>query len=151
MPINVITVIKCNRPRAVVADFASDPDHAMTRYRKIKSVEWKSHKPMVVGSQAAFAAQVLGRTLTYTYEVERFVPNERFVQSTAEGRFTMASESAWEDTAAGGTTMTLRNPGDPTGFAKMVAPVMAREMWRVNLKHLKQLKKILETSNPSNP
>ena len=151
MAVDVTTVIEINRPRAVVADYASDPDNATAWYQNIKSVEWKSSKPMVVGSRVAFVAQFLGRTLTYTYEVKELVPNERFVQGTAEGPFPMETTYAWEDTAAGGTRMTLRNRGDPTGFGKVVAPVMARAMRRANLKDLTQLKKILETSNPSDP
>jgi hypothetical protein len=127
------------------------PTNATAWYQNIKSVEWKSSKPMVVGSRVAFVAQFLGRTLTYTYEVEELVPNERFVQGTAEGPFPMETTYAWEDTAAGGTRMTLRNRGDPTGFGKVVAPVMARAMRRAHLKDLTQLKRILETSNQSDP
>ncbi len=151
MAVDVTTVIEINRPRAVVAAYASDPDNAAAWYQNIKSVEWKSSKPMVVGSRIAFVAQFLGRTLSYTYEVKGIVPNERFVQATAEGPFPMETTYAWEDTAAGGTTMTLRNRGDPTGFSKVVAPVMARAMRRANLKDLAQLKEILETLNPSGP
>ena len=151
MAVDVTTVIEINRPRAVVAAYASDPDHATAWYQNIKSVEWKSSKPMAVGSRIAFVAHFLGRTLTYTYEVKELVPDERFVQGTVEGPFPMETTYAWKDTEAGGTRMTLRNRGDPTGFSKVVAPVMAHAMRRANLKDLAQLKKILETSNPSDP
>ena len=151
MAVDVTTVIEINRPRAVVAAYASDPDNATAWYRNIKSVEWKSPKPVMVGSRIAFVAQFLGRTLTYTYEVKEFVPNQRFVQGTAEGPFPMETTYSWEDTSAGGTRMTLRNRGDPTGFSKVVAALMAGSMRRANLKDLAQLKEILETSNPSDP
>ena len=151
MAVDVTTVIEINRPRAVVAAYTSDPDNATAWYQNIKSVEWKSSKPMVVGSRIVFLAQFLGRTLTFTYEVKEIVPHERFVQGTAEGPFPMKTTYAWEDTADGGTRMTLRNQGDPTGFSKVVAPLMASSMRRANLKDLAQLKKILEASNPSDP
>jgi Polyketide cyclase / dehydrase and lipid transport len=78
MPVDVQTEIEIDRPRAVVAAFASDPDNATAWYQNIKSVEWRSPKPLAVGSRITFVAQFLGRTLSYTYEVRDLVPDERF-------------------------------------------------------------------------
>jgi uncharacterized membrane protein len=149
MAVDIRTEIRINRPQAVVAAYACNPDNATAWYRNITSVEWKSSKPLVVGSRIAFVAQFLGRTLEYTYEVLVLEPNDRFVQGTNEGPFPMETTYAWEDTAGGGTEMMLRNRGEPTGFSKLVAPLMAVAMRRTNNKDLSQLKRILETSNPS--
>jgi hypothetical protein len=40
--------------------------------------------------------------------------------------------------------MTLRNRGEPAGFAKVAAPVMARAMRRANGQDLRRLKELLE-------
>ena len=40
--------------------------------------------------------------------------------------------------------MTLRNRGEPAGFAKVAGPVMARAMRRANGQDLRRLKAILE-------
>jgi hypothetical protein len=40
--------------------------------------------------------------------------------------------------------MTLRNRGEPTGFAKLAAPMMASAIRRANRKDLRRLKQILE-------
>jgi hypothetical protein len=72
------------------------------------------------------------------------VPGERFVMRTAEGPFPMETTYTWED-AAGGTRMTLRNAGQPSGFGKVAAPVMARAMRQANTKDLRRLKEILES------
>ena len=56
----------------------------------------------------------------------------------------METTYGWEDTAAGGTRMTLRNRGAPSGFSKVAAPVMATAMRRANQKDLKRLKAVLE-------
>ena len=50
----------------------------------------------------------------------------------------------WEDTESGGTRMTLRNAGEPSGFAKVGAPMMAGAMRRANQKDLARLKELLE-------
>lgn len=144
MAVDVRTEIEIGRPRADVAAYASDPDNATAWYVKIKAVEWKTPKPLRVGSRIAFVAQFLGRRLEYTYEVKEMVPGERFAMSTAQGPFPMETTYTWEDTPSGGTSMTLRNRGEPSGFSKMAAPVMATAMRRANRKDLEQLKKILE-------
>jgi hypothetical protein len=50
----------------------------------------------------------------------------------------------WEDTAGGGTKMTLRNRGQPTGFATVTTAVMMRAMRRANDADLRRLKALLE-------
>jgi hypothetical protein len=40
--------------------------------------------------------------------------------------------------------MTLRNRGEPTGFKRVGAPLMARAVRRANEKDLQRLKEILE-------
>lgn len=145
--VDVSTQVDIARPRADVARYASDPDNATAWYVKIKSVEWRTPPPLQVGSKMAFVAQFLGRTLEYTYEVKEMVAGERFVMATAQGPFPMETTYIWEDTPSGGTRMTLRNRGEPAGFSKLVAPVMATAMQRANSKDLQRLKKILEADS----
>jgi uncharacterized membrane protein len=145
MSVDIQTEIEIARPRSEVASFASDPDNATFWYQNIKSVEWKSPKPLTAGSRVAFTAQFLGRRLAYTYEVRELIPGERFVQATAEGPFPMETTYTWEDTPAGGTRMKLRNRGEPAGFSKLAAPLMASAIRRANRKDLARLKAILET------
>src|SRR5882724_11308209 len=94
--VNVATEIVVNRPRGVVAQYSCNPDNAPEWYVNIKSVEWKTPKPLSVGSKIAFTAHFLGRELSYIYEVVEFTPNERFVMRTAEGPFPMETTYTWE-------------------------------------------------------
>ena len=146
MPVDVSSQIEIDRPREVTAAYACDPDNATAWYQNIKAVEWKTPPPLAVGSKIAFLASFLGRRLAYTYEVRELVPGERFVMSTAEGPFPMETTYIWEDSASGGTRMTLRNRGEPSGFAQLTAPMMAAAIRRANRKDLRRLKRILEGS-----
>jgi hypothetical protein len=141
--VDVVTEILIARPRAEVAAFAADPDRATSWYANIKSVEWQTPPPLAVGSLLSFTAEFLGRRLAYTYEVAEHVPGERFVMRTAQGPFPMETTYAWQD-AEEGTRMTLRNAGEPSGFARVGAPMMAASMRRANTKDLAALKRLLE-------
>ena len=139
----VETVIHRRRPE--VAAYAADPDNAPAWYVNIKGVQWKTPRPLELGSQFEFTAAFLGRTLRYTYEVVEFEPDRRFVMRTAEGPFPMETTYEWSDVTTDSTRMTLRNRGEPSGFSAIVAPMMASAMKRANTKDLELLKEILES------
>ena len=139
-----MTEIDIARPREAVAAYASDPSNATEWYENIEAVEWRTPPPVAVGTRVAFVAKFLGRRLEYTYEVRELVPGERLVMSTDAGPFPM--ETTYTFAVAGeGTRMTLRNRGEPTGFAKVAGPVMAAAMRRANEKDLRRIKQVLET------
>jgi uncharacterized membrane protein len=144
MAVDVETTIEIARPRPEVAAYACDPANAPQWYENIKAVELVTPPPVAVGSRMAFVASFLGRRLAYTYEVVELSPGERLVMRTAEGPFPMETTYRFEDAPGGGTRMTLRNRGEPSGFAKVGAPVMASAMRRANRKDLEQLKALLE-------
>jgi ligand-binding SRPBCC domain-containing protein len=144
--VDVLTEIEISRPREEVAAFAADPDNATAWYKNIQSVEWETPRPAVAGSRIRFTARFLGRSLEYTYEVREVDPGSRFVMSTHEGPFPMETTYTWEDAPGGGTRMTLRNRGEPAGFASVAAPVMVRAMRRANEADLRRLKALLEAA-----
>lgn len=144
MSVDVVTETVIARPRAEVAAFAANPDNAPAWYVNIKSAELKSEPPLRVGSQVGFVAHFLGKRLSYTYEVVEFVRGERLIMRTAEGPFAMETTYTWESTSEGGTRMTLRNRGTPSGFSRLVAPFIAAAMRRANRNDLARLKAVLE-------
>jgi uncharacterized protein YndB with AHSA1/START domain len=145
MEVDVHTEIEIQRPLSEVAAYAMDPETAPKWYENIEAVEWRTPKPITVGSRMDFVARFLGRRLAYTYEVRELVPNERLVMSTDQGPFPMETTYTWSDTPSGGTRMTLRNRGRPTGFSRVAGPVMALAMRRANRKDLRRIKQLLES------
>lgn len=144
MAVDVRSEIVIKRPRAEVAAFASNPDNATRWYENITSVEWETEPPLAVGSRLAFVARFLGSRLEYIYEVLEWEPGEHFVMNTAQGPFPMQTTYAWSDAPDGGTAMTLRNSGEPSGLSKVSGRLIARAMRRANRKDLARLKALME-------
>ncbi|TQM36655.1 SRPBCC family protein [Pseudonocardia cypriaca] len=144
MAVDVCTEVVIERPRDEVAGYASDPSNAPEWYANIESVVWRTPPPLVVGSRLDFVARFLGRRLAYTYEVVEWLPGERLVMRTAQGPFPMETTYTWTSVGEGRTRMTLRNRGEPAGFGKIIAPVMAAAVRRANDNDLASIKRILE-------
>jgi uncharacterized membrane protein len=144
MAVDVTVETVIDRPRADVAAFAGDPTNAPRWYVNIKSVDWKTPPPAQLGSRMAFVAQFLGKRIEYTYEIVELVPDEKLVMRTAEGPFPMETTYTWSSVDEARTKMTLRNRGEPSGFTKIVAPLMASAMRRATEKDLAKLKTLLE-------
>jgi uncharacterized membrane protein len=141
--VDVTTEIVIGRPVEEVSGYAGNPSTAPEWYANIESVEWTTPPPPQVGSAMTFVARFLGRRLEYTYEIVEFVPGERLVMRTQQGPFPMETTYTWAP-AGGGTRMTLRNRGEPAGFSKLAAPLMAPAMRRANRKDLARLRSIVE-------
>jgi uncharacterized membrane protein len=145
MNVDVVSQIVIARPVDVVAAYAADPSNAPEWYDKIASVEWKTPPPMQTGSQVEFVARFLGRTLRYTYEVAELVASERLIMRTQQGPFPMETTYTWEPAPNDGTLMTSRSRGQPSGFSRLMTPMMRPAMRRAIRKDLAKLKRILES------
>ncbi|GIH05265.1 ATPase [Rhizocola hellebori] len=145
MAVDVLTETVIAAPCEQVAAFAGDPGNAPRWYANITSVTWQTPPPLAVGSRIEFVARFLGRTLRYTYEVAEFEPGRKLVMRTSQGPFPMETTYAFIPIDAAHTRMTLRNRGEPSGFAAVAGRAMAAAMRRANTKDLARLKHLLET------
>jgi len=146
MAVDVVTEIVIDRPAEVVAAYAADPANAPAWYDNITSATWETSPPLRAGSRIAFTAHFLGRHLAYTYEITDLTPSERLVMRTAQGPFPMETTYTWRAIDDRSTRMTLRNRGEPAGFSKLTAPLMAIAMRRANRKDLANLRARLESA-----
>jgi hypothetical protein len=142
--VDVLNEINIHAPVEKVFAFSSNPDNAPLWYVNIKSVEWKTSKPVAAGTRVAFLAQFLGRKLSYVYEFIEFIPGSKLVMRTSEGPFPMETTYTWQPIDEHSTRMTLRNRGIPKGFSNLFAPFMKAMIRRANRKDLISLKNILE-------
>ena len=124
MHVDVVNSVVINRPVADVSQYAADADNAPLWYVNIKSVEWRTPRPLQVGSQIDFVARFLGRRLAYTYEVVELVPGRRLTMRTPGPPFLMETTYTWED-ENGATRMTLRNRGTAEWI---LGPARARDV-----------------------
>jgi uncharacterized membrane protein len=143
--VNVLTEIVIGRAAGVVAAYAADPSNVPAWYQNITSVSWETSPPLRAGSRLAFSARFLGRQLSYTYEITDFVPGERLVMRTAQGPLPMETTYTWQPAGDGSTRMTLRNRGEPAGFPRLTAPLMAAAIRHANRKDLRNLRAVLQT------
>lgn len=144
--VDVTTSIVIRRPLQAVAGYTMDPLNAPAWYRNIGSVRRLDEGEFGVGARTAFEARFLGRDLSYTYEVKELVPGQLLVMSTAQGPFPMRTSYRFEAVDSSSTRVLLRNDGQPSGFSKLIAPLMAPMMRRANTADLRALKSILEAS-----
>ncbi len=147
--VDVQSEIVIHRPVAEVAPYVCDPENAPEWYENIKAAHWASKPGICVGARASFVASFLGKKLVYTYELMDYKDGARLIMSTAEGPFPMTTEYHFAPHGPGGahTHMILRNQGQPIGFSKWVAPMMATAMRKANQKDLARLKQILESTS----
>lgn len=143
--VDVVSDILINKPINEVANYAINPDHAPEWYVNIHSAEWKTAKPLKIGSQIAFKAKFLGRDLAYVYEIVEYLPDEKLVMKTANGPFPMETIYIFKKIDNESTKMILRNRGVPSGFSKLFSPFMSSMMKKANMKDLKKIKRILES------
>ena len=144
MTVDVTSEIVIGRPVGVVAAYAADPSNAPAWYQNIASVTWQTSPPPQAGSRMTFRARFLGRALAYTYEITDLVPGERLVMRTAQGPFPMETTYTWQPAGDSSTRMTLRNRGEPAGFPRLTASLMAMAIRRANRKDLRKLRAILQ-------
>ena len=145
MTVDVAATIVIERPIDDVATYAGDPSNAPSWCRRIDSAEWVTEPPVALGSQISLRVRSLGREVVSTHEVTELTPGEQVAMRTVEGGpFPMTTTATWRAVGDRATHMVLRNQSEPTGFSRLVAPLVARSVRRAMDRDLGDLKRLLE-------
>lgn len=145
--VDVKTEIIINLPKEIVAEFVSDPGNAPGWCSHIKTVDWNQHVPLRAGAKIIFNEQGMRRYQQYVCEVVEIIPNQKMVVKTRNNNMRMEIVVAWRAINENTTCMTIWNRGIPRAISRIITPFMALAIRNTSRRNLKQLKRILETSN----
>nr|WP_255372335.1 TIGR03086 family metal-binding protein [Glutamicibacter sp. 0426] len=123
--VDAATSIVIRRPLHEVAGSTMDPLNAPVWYRNISTARRLDEGNFGIGARAAFEARFRGRALSYTYVFKEYVPGRLLVMATAQGPFPMRTSYRFKAVDGARTRVHLRNDGRPSGFSKLLAPLMA--------------------------
>ena len=73
--VDVLTENILKNPVDIITDFARNSDTSPKWYAIIKSADWKTRKPLTLGSKFAFVALFYERKLAYANEFIELVPD----------------------------------------------------------------------------
>jgi len=142
VPIDVRAEVVIGRARPDVAAFATDPQHDPEWIGGV--VEASLLSPQIgKGAKVRRVAKFLGRRIDYTTEVTDWQPPAA-VEMEATKPFPMRIRYEFQE-HADGTLASIRVRGDASGFYRLAAPLLSRQVKSSVTRDLKTLKKRLES------
>lgn len=137
---NSITI---NRPVEEVFDFVTNYQNNSKWQTGVIVAEFTSPGPVSVGSTFRYDADFMGRKMETTGEITAYDPPQIFGWKSTSGPFPMSGSTSFES-VEGGTLITDSIGGEPGGFFKIAAPLLAKQLQDQSAKDLEKLKKLLE-------
>jgi hypothetical protein len=131
------------RPRAEVAEYASDWRNDTEWIGALTDVRLVTEPPFGVGARVERVGKFLGRRIEYVNEVVDWKPGERLAMRSVKAPFPMAVTYEFED-AGDATLMRIRAEGDASGFYRLAGPLLNLAVRRGIASDLKRLKERLE-------
>lgn len=143
MGVDVEAEVLIRRPRQEVASFATEPANDPRWISGIKSARMLTDPPVRVGTRVERLASFLGKRIEYVMEVAELVPAERIVMRSVRSPFPMHVTYRFDE-GPGGTRMRIRVEGEATGFYRLAAPMLARQVRSSITRDLRNLRSLLE-------
>ena len=116
MDVDVEVGITIQRPADVVSAYASDPENARREMTTSLRSNGRASHPWRSARRSVTARSWVGHSPTPTSD--EYVPGERLTMRNTKGPFPMETTYRWSSIDTQSTRMTLRNHGQPAGFAK---------------------------------
>lgn len=144
MSINVKAEVTVRRPRSAVAAYMFDPANDTEWTTGLVDSRPRQQGPLGAGAKVVRTAKFLGRKFDYEFEVVD-TDGESFVHMKVDRPFPMQIRYELEDRAEG-TLTRIHTWGNPGGFFKLAAPMMAPRVLKNITNDLALLQKHLEVS-----
>ena len=133
-----------NRPIGEVFEYVTNIDNAPKWKSMLLKVRRTSEGPVGVGTRETHVGQLLWWRPETTVEITEYEPNKKVGFKTTSGPLSAEGEFTFESVKRG-TRVTLVAGREPSGFLKLVAPIVARMAQSHLEKDLANLKDLLET------
>ena len=140
--IQVEKAVLINRPVAEVFNFVSNGDNT-TKWQGGVEAVIPEGPPNVVGSRYTEVRKFMGQEMKSTMEITAFEQNARWAARVIKGPVPYEVTATFED-SGGGTKMTTRVEGEPTGFFKIAEGMLKGQLEKSLEEDGQRLKGILE-------
>ena len=149
MAIDVRAQLLINKPKAEVAEYATNPHNDPLWVSGIVEAKLLTEPPLAQGAQVERVASFLGKRIQYILEVVDWEPGTRMGMHSIQGPFPMdvtyEFQEAPSEMVEMGTLVKIRVQGEASGFFKLASPLLAQMVKKSIGKDLKNLKEIMET------
>ena len=142
--ITVEKSVMINKPVAEVFAFVTNEENTTKWQGGVESsqVEGPSNQ---VGSRYTEVRKFMGREMKTTLELTAFEPNAKWGAKVVKGPVPYEVVSLFE-TAGGGTKVTTRVEGEPTGFFKVAEGMVRSQLEKSLEEDFQRLKALLESA-----
>jgi uncharacterized membrane protein len=140
--VEVSTVI--NRPVADVFAFVADYENLPRWESDFQAVKRLTSAPIGVGTIYDCLLKFPGQTASSKLEITEYILNQKIAFVGEPAGPAKPQGSFLFESVAGGTKVTAHPQPEFRGFFKLLEPLMAGYIRKVNLAHLSALKKLLE-------
>ena len=134
-----------NRPIEEVFAYVTDIENAPKWKSRLLEVRRISKGPVGAGTREIHVGKFLGRIFETIVEITDYEPNRKVGFKTTSGPLSAKGEFTFES-VEGGTRVTLVAGREPSGFLKLIGPIVAHIAQRQLETDLAKLKELLETS-----
>jgi uncharacterized membrane protein len=136
--------VEINRPVEEIFTYDSDPQTLPEWSGVVKEVRREAQGTLREGDRYTSVAKFLGRRFETRLEVTAHAPPRRQSARSTSGPFPQEYTYILEEAAGGGTRLTLVAVGEPSGFFRLVGPLLQRAGSRQFRADLATLRDLLE-------
>jgi uncharacterized membrane protein len=140
--ITVEKSVMIDKPVADVFAYASNLDNVTKWQGGVESVEVEGD-PGTVGGKYTEVRKFLGREMKTTLEIIAFEPNTKWAAKVVRGPVTYEVVARYES-ANGGTKVTMRVEGEPSGFFKLAQGAVQSQLDKSLEEDFRRLKEQVE-------